>query len=148
MWLLIIFVEYLSQLEPLLLKMQALLEKPLPQADASKFFQIAGEFNAEFKLVLADYAKLTGNKAREKAILKYCQDVLEYVAFFARFEEILSDPKHETLMNFQKLLALRQELIATKYRFLAERELLLFNDANFRKRLSDSLERMMGNNGI
>jgi hypothetical protein len=73
MWLPVRDVEYLSQLEPFLLKMQALLEKPLPQADTPKFFQIAGEFNAEFKLLLADYAKLTGNKVYEKAILKYCQ---------------------------------------------------------------------------
>jgi hypothetical protein len=62
----------------------------------------------------------------------------------ANFEEILSDPKHETLVSFLKLLNLRQELIATKYSFLAERELIMFNDADFRKRLSDSLERMMG----
>ncbi len=144
MWLLIRGVEYLEQLEPFLLKMQALLEKPLPQADTSKFFQIAGEFNAEFKLLLGDYAQLKENKVHQKAILKYCQDIMEYVSFFARFEEILADPKHESLMNFQKLLSLRQKLIATKYRFLAERELLMFNDADFRKRLSDSLERMMG----
>ncbi len=144
MWLPVRCVEYLAQIEPFLLKMQALLEKPLAQADSSKFFQIAGEFNAEFKLLLADYAKLTENKVHEKATLKYCQDILEFVSFFARFEEILSDPKHETLVSFLKLLNLRQELIATKYRFLAERELMMFNDADFRKRLSDSLERMMG----
>ncbi len=136
-------VEYLASLEPFLLKMQALLENPLPQAETSKFFQIAGEFNAEFKLLLADYAQLTDNKVREKSILKYCQDVLEFVSFFARFEEILSDPKHESRVNFQKLLKMREELIATRYRFIAERELLMFNDADFRKRLSDSLERMM-----
>jgi hypothetical protein len=144
MWLPVRCVEYLAQIEPFLLKMQALLEKPFVQADSSKFFQIAGEFNAEFKLLLADYAKLTENKVHEKATLKYCQDILEFVSFFARFEEILSDPKHETLISFLKLLNLRQELIATKYRFLAERELMMFNDADFRKRLSDSLERMMG----
>ncbi|OLS14367.1 MAG: hypothetical protein RBG13Loki_2016 [Promethearchaeota archaeon CR_4] len=137
-------MEYLAELEPFLLKMQSLLEIPIAQAENSRFFQIAGEFNAEFKLLLADYSKMTENKVQAKATLKYCQDILEYVSFFARFEEVLADPKHETIGNFRKMLANRRELIATKYRFLAERELIMFNDEDFRKRLSDSLERMMG----
>ena len=137
-------VEYLAIIEPFLLKMQALLEKPLIQAETFKFFQIAGEFNAEFKLLLADYTQLTGDKVQAKAILKYCQDILEYVSFFARFEEVLADLKHETIINFQTFLANRRELISTKYHFLAERELMMFNDTDFRKRLGDSLERMMG----
>lgn len=144
MWFEDLVVDYIAQLDPFLFKMQALVEKPLPQAETSKFFQIAGEFNAEFKLLLTDYAQLDGNKVHKKAVLKYCQDVLEFVSFFARFEEILADPKHESLMNFQILLKLRQELIATKYHFMAQRELIMFNDANFRKRLNDSLERGMG----
>jgi hypothetical protein len=137
-------VEYIARVEPFLLKMHTLLEKPLIQAETSKFFRIAGEFNAEFKLLLTDYAQLTSNKVQAKAILKYCQDILEYVSFFARFEEILADLKHETIINFQTFLANRRELISTKYHFLAERELMMFNDTDFRKRLSDSLERMMG----
>jgi len=123
--------------------MQALLKKPLPEVEVASFFQIAGEFNAEFKVLLADYAQLTGNKVHEKAILKYCQDVLEYVSYLARFEEILAEPQHEVILNFQKLLNFHQELIDTKYRFLAERELLMFNDEDFRKRLNDDLERML-----
>jgi molybdopterin converting factor small subunit len=133
-------------MEPTLLEMHSLLLGPVYDLDSPKFFELAAEFNTQFNGLLALYADLIDDeeKVPAKAVLKFCQDIMEYVSYFARFEEILANPEHEVTAGFLKIIEEREELVATKYRILAERELAMFHNADFRQRLSDNLERMMG----
>jgi len=139
-------VDFLTHVEPPLLEMQALLTGPVYDMDSPKFFELAAHFNRAFNNLLDQYAGLAENhlKLPAKAVLKLCQDIMEYVSYFARFEDVLADPEHEVTAGFLKIIEEREDLVATKYRFLAERELNMFNDEDFRQRLSESLERMMG----
>lgn len=124
---------------------------PLPVA---RVREQAGALTSVLRASLEEYATtapppagsepLPAPKLAFKPTLKYAQDVLDHMTGLLRGDQEQLARDDDRVRALHQLLHLYRELVAIKYRFLAERELRVFHDADFKKRLAESLERKLG----
>ncbi len=78
-------------------------------------------------------------RMRFKPALAYGQALLAHMTRLLRFDPIHLTNSNQILVDLEKMLQNREELIETKYRVQAETELRLVNDQRLRRILQDAL---------
>lgn len=100
---------------------------------------------AEFTKVLKKLLDLYSKSEREtqlkyKPHILYYRQVQGYLVFLIRFPTILTVRDHDEIEQTLEFLNNREEMIATKYKIIAEDQTRVF-DGDFRKKLEEKLRK-------
>ncbi len=103
------------------------------------------QLNQRINQILDLYAQIETDEQKliVKPALKYCQALLEEMSLLLRYEENQLTTNNERVQELEHLLLTWEEQMDTTFRFLAEREMRVFRDEEFKKRLSEHLSRLL-----